>query len=60
MDAKLTVLPVNPDIEKARKRRDDFFNTCEKIRAAWDAKGYTGDPIINLFSSIQGMSVYQP
>lgn len=60
MDTKITVLPVNPDLEKAKKRQDDFYATCEKIRAAWDAKGYTGDPIIYLFSAVQGMSVFKP
>ncbi|MBR0355581.1 MAG: hypothetical protein IJK35_09430 [Oscillospiraceae bacterium] len=60
MDARITMLPVDPNIEKAMKRRDDFYTTCEKIRAAWDANGYTGDPIISLFSAIQGMSVYPP
>lgn len=60
MDTKITVLPVDPNIEKARKRRDDFYTTCKKIRAAWDAKGYSGDPIISLFSAIQGMSVFEP
>ncbi len=60
MDAQITVLPTSPELEKARKHQKEFYSTCERIRTAWDRMGYSGDPIISLFSAILGMSVYDP
>lgn len=52
-------LPVSQELEHALKRYELFQDTCKKIRIAWKAMGYPGDPILDLFSAIQGMSVFK-
>ena len=42
------------------KRTEEFLTTCERISFAWEHAGFTGDPIINLFSSAWGMYVHSP
>ena len=54
----LIALPVPEVAGKFRKREDDFFEITRKIRRAWDAMGYAGDPIIELMTALQGMYVW--
>ena len=58
MNTALKIAPQNIQPGKFVKRQDRFLDTCAKIRKAWDAMGYKGDPVIELMSSIQGMYVY--
>lgn len=58
MNAALELVPKDIQPGKFVTRQDRFLDTCAKIRKAWDAMGYKGDPIIDLLSSIQGMYIY--
>lgn len=55
---KLMEMPHSEDREKYAERQALFIETCAKIRTAWSAMGYSGDPIENLVASVFGMSVY--
>ena len=49
-----------PKIERAQKQQEAqelFFDTCVKIRKAWRAMGYSGDPIADIFISMIGVSI---
>ena len=56
---RVTVLQPTEEQRKLQKRQEAFYETCEKINRAWAAMGYTGDPIIELCSAIQGMSIWR-
>lgn len=56
----LTLPPVSEGAGKFRKREDDFIRVSGKIRKAWSAMGYEGDPIIDLVAAIQGMYLWAP
>lgn len=56
----LTLPPVSEGAGKFRKREDDFIRVCGKIRKAWAAMGYEGDPIFDLVAAIQGMYMWAP
>ena len=56
----LILIPVSEAAGKFRKREDDFIRVCGKIRKAWAAMGYEGDPIIDLVAAIQGMYMWAP
>lgn len=58
MNTALKIVPQNIQPGGFVKRQDRFLDTCTKIRTAWDAMGYNGDPIMELMSSIQGMYLY--
>lgn len=58
MSTTLKIVPQEIRPGKFVERQDRFIDTCSKIRKAWDAAGYKGDPIIELMSSIQGMHIY--
>lgn len=57
MNAVLELVPKDIQPGNFVKRQDRFIDTCAKIRKAWDAMGYKGDPIIDLMFSIQGMYI---
>ena len=54
----LILLPVSESARNFRKKADAFFEVSQKIRKAWDAMGYEGDPIFELMAAIQGMYVW--
>ena len=58
MNTALKIVPQSIQPGGFVKRQDHFLDTSTKIRKAWDAMGYTGDPIMELMSSIQGMYLY--
>ena len=58
MDAKILTIPVSEEAKMYRMYQQKFTDTGAKIRKAWRAMGYAGDPILDLFLGIQGMSVF--
>ena len=56
----LILLPASEATGKFHKRKDDFISVSNKIRKAWSAMGYEGDPIIDLAAAIQGMYLWAP
>lgn len=55
---KLIEMPHSEDRDKYAERQALFIETCAKIRTAWSAMGYSGDPIANLAEAVYGISVY--
>ena len=51
-------IPISEDTIKFRKRLNTYLQTCKMIRFAWNKAGYSGDPIIELLGSIQGVYLY--
>lgn len=45
-------IPIPEDAVKYHKYTDEWLDTCKKIRSAWYAKGYSGDPIVILLMCI--------
>lgn len=55
---KILTIPLSEESKLHRMHQAQFYDACAKIRTAWHAMGYVGDPIMELFLAIQGMSVY--
>ncbi len=54
---KILTIPRSEESMLYRVHQAQFYDTCAKIRTAWHAMGYAGEPIMELFLAIQGMSV---
>ena len=55
---KVLTFQLSEESQLHRKHQAQFYDTCERIRIAWRAMGYSGDPIMELFIAIQGVSVF--